>query len=153
MLCLSSEHNLRYFGLKPGCLWSHWLPKDTVKAQKSIKGCVQFASSGYSPKCRYADAEETNLLNKVVFFFFVLKVFSSLHNIQINPLMVMADGVFWQCFSYFSGPWHCNLLGSKWDSHKPPGFHPKYLKLCSKTNKAFMGLERHGGKWLMTQFS
>ncbi len=21
-------------------------------------------------------------------------------------------------------------FGSQWDSHKPPGFHPKYLKLC-----------------------
>ncbi len=34
----------------------------------------------------------------------------------------MADGAFWRCVSYFSGPWQCNLLGSQWDSHKPPGF-------------------------------
>ncbi len=27
--------------------------------------------------------------------------------------------------------------GSQWDSHKPPGFHPKYLKLCSKDEQSF----------------
>uniref|UniRef100_A0A8C2B728 Diacylglycerol kinase n=1 Tax=Cyprinus carpio TaxID=7962 RepID=A0A8C2B728_CYPCA len=27
--------------------------------------------------------------------------------------------------------------GSLWDSHKPPGFHPKYLKLCSKVERSF----------------
>ncbi len=64
------------------------------------------------------------LLNKVVIFIFFAykKVFSSLHK----------------------GPWQCYLLGSQRDSHKPPGFHPKYLKLCS---------EQNGGKWLMTKFS
>ncbi len=49
------------------------------------------------------------------------------------------DGVSWRCFSYFSGPWQCNLLGSQWDSHKPPGFHPKYLKLCSEDEQSFYG--------------
>ncbi len=33
---------------------------------------------------------------------FIQKVFSSLHNITIEPLM--AGGVFWRCFSYFSVP-------------------------------------------------
>uniref|UniRef100_A0A673LTX1 Phosphoinositide phospholipase C n=1 Tax=Sinocyclocheilus rhinocerous TaxID=307959 RepID=A0A673LTX1_9TELE len=31
------------------------------------------------------------------------------------------------------------LLGSQWDSHKPPGFHPKYLKLCSEDEQSFWG--------------
>ncbi len=35
----------------------------------------------------------------------------------------------------------------------PPGFHPKYLKLCSEDEQAFTALERHGGKWLMTKLS
>ncbi len=34
----------------------------------------------------------------------------------------MAD--FWRCFSFFSGLLQCNLLGSQWDSNKPPGSHP-----------------------------
>ncbi len=59
----------------------------------------------------------------------------------------MADGVFWWCFSYFYGPWPCNLLGSQWDSHKPPGFHLNILNCVLKTNEAFTGSERHGGKW------
>ncbi len=70
-------------------------------------------------------------------FYFRKKVFSSFHNITIEPLM--ADGVFWRCFSYFYGPWQCNLLGSQWDSHKPLGFHPKHLKLCSEDERSFYG--------------
>ncbi len=68
--------------------------------------------------------------------FSIQKVFLSLHNVMIDPLM--ADGVSWRCCSYFSGPWQCNLLGSQWDSHKPPGFHPKYLKLCSEDEKVIL---------------
>ncbi len=63
------------------------------------------------------------------------KVFSLLHKVQIEPLM--ADGLF--CLSYFSVPWQCYLLGSQWDSHKPPGFHLKYLKLCSEDERSFYG--------------
>ncbi len=53
-------------------------------------------------------------------------------------------------FHTFLGLDCVNLFGSQWDSHKPPGSHPKYLKLCSKYEQNF--LERHGGKWLMTIF-
>ncbi len=72
------------------------------------------------------------LLKKSHYFYFlcIQKAFSSLHNSQIEALM--SDGVSWRCFSYFSGPRQCSLLGSRWDRHKPPGFHPKYLKLCSE---------------------
>ncbi len=31
-------------------------------------------------------------------------------------------------------------------------FHPNILNCVPKMNEAFMGLERHGGKWLMTIF-
>jgi len=72
----------------------------------------------------------------------IQKVFSSLHNSQIEPLMTIL-GLFWWCLSYFSGPWQCYLLGSQWDSHKP-GFHPKYLKLCPEDELGLYGLERHG---------
>ncbi len=34
-----------------------------------------------------------------------------------------------------------------------PVFIQNTLNCVPKTNKAFMGLERNGGKWLMTQFS
>ncbi len=34
-----------------------------------------------------------------------------------------------------------------------PVFIQNILNCVPKTNKAFMGLERHVGKWLMTQFS
>ncbi len=86
-----------------------------------------------------------------LYFLCIQKVFSSLHNSQIKPLM--ADGLFWWCLSYFSGLWQCYLLGSQWDSHKPPGFHPKYLKLCSKDERSFDGFGTTWGLWLMIQFS
>ncbi len=55
---------------------------------------TQFASSGYSPKWCYADAEENKLLNKVVIFvFFAYKKYSrSFCNVKVEPLM--ADGLF-----------------------------------------------------------
>ncbi len=65
------------------------------------------------------------------------KVILLLHNSQIEPLI--ADGVSWRCFSYFSGPRQCYLLGSRWDSHKPPGSHPKYLELCSEDEQSIYG--------------
>ncbi len=34
-----------------------------------------------------------------------------------------------------------------------PVFIQNILNVVQKTNKAFTGLERHGGKWLMTTFS
>ncbi len=33
------------------------------------------------------------------------------------------------------------------------GYSPKCFKLCSEDEQTFMGLERHGGKGLMTPFS
>ncbi len=59
----------------------------------------------------------------------------------------MADGVSRWCFSYFSEPWQCYLL----DSHKPPGFHRKYFKLCSEDEQRFHGFGTTWGKWLMTK--
>ncbi len=41
------------------------------------------------------------------------------------------------CSTYVYEPWQCNLLCSQWDGHKPPGFHPKYLQLCSEDERTF----------------
>ncbi len=83
-------------------------------------------------------------LKKSSYFYFlcIQKVFSLHYKIQIQPLMV--DGLPWRCFSYFSGPWQWELLGSQWDSHKRPGFHPKYHKLCSEDEQSFYG---YGTTW------
>ncbi len=83
-----------------------------------------------SQKWRYGDEERQigdELLKKSCCFYFlcIQKVFSSLHKIQIEPLM--ADGQPWRCFSYFS-----SMSSSQRNSHKPPGFYLKYLKLCSE---------------------
>ncbi len=84
--------------------------------------------------------------SRYFYFLCVQKVFSSLHNSQ------MADGLFWQCFSYFSGPWQCYLAVNGIDISLPV-FIQNILICVLKTNKAFTGLELHGGKWLMTKFS
>ncbi len=47
---------------------------------------------------------------------------------------------------HFSGSWQWYLLGSQWDSHKPPGFHPKYLKFCSEDEQSFYGF---GTTWVI----
>ncbi len=39
---------------------------------------------------------------------------------------------------------NCLIVGSQWDSHKPPGSHPKYLKLCSEDKQSF---HRFGTTW------
>ncbi len=80
----------------------------------------------------------------VIFIFFAYKKYS--HNFikfQIEPLM--ANWLPWRCFSYFSGPWQCYLLGGQWDSHKPPGSYLKYLKLCSEDERSFYGVGRTCG--------
>ncbi len=86
------------------------------------------------------DREEMNCWKKGRYFYFfcIEKVFSSLHKIQIEPLM--ADGLPWPCFSFFSGLQPCYLLGSQRDNHKPPGFYLKYLKLCSEDELSFYGV-------------
>ena len=107
--------------------------------QKSIR-CLRSAhilQNGATLMWR--DTEETNCWIKSLFLFTLRTKKDSrhLHNVTVEPLI--ADGLFLRSFSYFSGPWQCNLLGSLWDSHKPPGFHPKYFKLCSEDERSFYG--------------
>ncbi len=100
--------------------------------------CVQGIISKMALRWRRGDVTVPNCWIKSLFlFYFHTKSILVAHNSQIEPLM--ADGVSWRRISYFYGPWQCNLLGSQWDSHKPPGFHPKYLKLCSEDERSFYG--------------
>ncbi len=41
-------------------------------------------------------------------------------------------------YTEYNQQWNV-LLGSQWDSKKPPGFYPKYLKLCSEDERSFYG--------------
>ncbi len=114
------------------------------------------AFDGWYPKWLYAEEERQRgdeLLKKSFYFYFlcIQKLFLLLHTIQIGPLM--ADGLPWRCFSFFSEPRQWYLLGSQWDSHKPPEFYLKYLKLCSEDEQSFNGDGTTWGKWLMTKFS
>ncbi len=102
-----------------------------MRMQKSVR-CLRSMANIQNSVMR-KDREETNCWRKVVLC--IQKVFLLLHKIQIEPLM--SDGLPWRCFSFFSGPRQCYLLGRQWDSHKPPGFYLKYLKLCSKDEQSF----------------
>ncbi len=85
----------------------------------------------------YADKERQkgdDLLKKIyILIFFVYKKYS--RRFQIEPLM--ADGLPWRCFYFFSGPRQWYLLCSQRDSHKSLSFYLKYLKLCSEDEQSF----------------
>ncbi len=66
----------------------------------------------------------------------------------------------WRQMDYFGDVFHTflgldsvNCLAVNGTVTSLPGFIQNILNCVLKTNKAFTGLERHGGKWLMTKFS
>ncbi len=138
-----------------------------IHSQKNIKNTypyvtddrelhTHFASIGCFPKWCYGDEERQRadkLLNKCRYFYFlcVHKIFLSLHKIQIEPLM--ADGLFWQCFYTFLCLDSVIYLAVNGTVTSLPVFIQNILNCVPGTNKAFTGLERHGGKWLMTKFA
>ncbi len=90
------------------------------------------------------DREEKNCwINVVIFIFFAYKKYSHCFiTLGLNHWWQMDyfDDVF---YTYFV-PWQCNLLGSQWDSYKLPGFHPKYLELCSEDEQRFYWFGKFG---------
>ncbi len=114
-------------------------PADTEDYAFCIQGITSKMALNW---CRW-DATVIVEYSHYFCFISVQTVFSSLHSGQIEP--PMAAGVPWRCFSYFPGPWQCNLLGS----YCAIIFIQNILYCVPMTNKAFMGSERHGGKWKM----
>ncbi len=82
-------------------------------------------------------------ITSLFLFYFRTKVFSSLHSIMIEPLM--ADGVFWRCFSYFMDLDSAIYLAVNGTVTSLPVFIQNILNCVLKTNEAFTGSERHGG--------
>ncbi len=93
------------------------------------------------------------LFNKVVIFvFFAFKKYS-------RSFIMLWLNHWWQ-MDYFDDVFHTFLgldsviyLTVNGSVTSLPVFIQNILNYVPKTNKAFMGLERHGGKWLMTKFS
>ncbi len=109
LLCVSRATRIRL--LRLFTLWFEW--KQRIWCAADTEEHKLLASNRYSPKWHYAEPEEMNGWIKLLFCFLCAeKVFSSLHNIQIEPLM--ADGLFWWCFLYFSRRRQCYLLDSQW---------------------------------------
>ncbi len=111
--------------------------------------CVQRIFSKMALRWRRWD----ELLNKVVIFiFFAYKKYS-------RRFIKFILNHWWQ-MDYFDDVFHTflgldsvNCLAVNGIVTSLPVFIQNILNCFLKTNKAFTGLERHGGKWLMIQFS
>ncbi len=113
---------------------------------------TQFASSRYSPKWRNADAEEMNCWIVIIFVFFAYKKYS-------RSFIMLRLNHWWQ-MEYLGDVFHTFLdldsviyLAVNGTVTSLPVFTQNILNCVPKTKWAFTGLERHGGKWLMTNFS
>ncbi len=80
--------NKHFFSLKSNTRMRYFRSNPCVAADTEER--TQFAFNGYSPKWRYGDAKRHTVEKKQ--HVCIQKVFSSLHKIQIEPLM--ADGLF-----------------------------------------------------------
>ncbi len=91
------------------------------------------------------------LLNKVIIFIFFAYKKCSRHFITFRL------NHWWQmdysddAFHTFLGLGSVNCLAVNGTVTNLPVFIQNILNCVLKTNKAFTGLERHGGKWLMTK--
>ncbi len=102
-----------------------WRGEETNSQLSMGKACSIKQKKTWGCKGTSASSVRSNIQNGAIltrrdresYFYFLCaqKVFSSLHKIQIEPLM--ADWLPWWCFSYFSEPQQWYLLGSRWDSH------------------------------------
>ncbi len=112
---------------------------------------TQFVSSRYSPKSCYADAEETCWIKCFLFFFSYKKYSHRFTTFRLNHWCQTdySDDVFDTFLCLDS----VNCLAVSGTVTNLPVYIQNILNCVLKTNKAFTGLERHGGKWLMTKCS
>ncbi len=101
---------------------------------KAYASCIQRIFS--KMVLRWIRGDE--LLNKIIVLFSLCRksvLVASLNSDWTTDgrwtILTMLFILFW--------PWQWNLLCSQWDSHKPPGFHPKYLELHSEDKQSFYG--------------
>ncbi len=108
---------------------------------------VVFSLTPMSFRTRKEETLLCLILNKVVIFvLFPYKKYSLVASyIMIEP--PMADGVFWRCFSYFMDLDSAIYLAVNGTATSLPVFIQNILNCVLKTNEAFTGSERHGGKW------
>ncbi len=64
----------------------------------------------------------------------------------------MADGVSWRCFHTFMDLDSAIYLAVNGTDTSLPVFIQNILNCVLKTNEAFTGSERHGGKWKMVEY-
>ncbi len=132
-------------------LFNNSLP-DSVASHSAILENIRWTQIAYALLCQphteYTDIQNRRgdeLLNKVV-----ICIFFCTEKVLFAPSKSdwTTDGRwnFWMMSFIFSGPWQWYLLGSRWCSHKPPGFHSKYLKLCSEDEQSFYGFGTTWGK-------
>ncbi len=130
--------NLRYFVWKPGGLWL---------SQNSVRSLHPADILQMVLRWRRGD----QLLNKVIIFIFFAykKYFCRFITVRLNHWWQMdySDNV----FHTFLGLDSENYLAVNGTVTSLLVFIQNMLNCVPKMNKAFTGLERHGGKWLMTK--
>ncbi len=105
---------------------------------------TQFPSSGYNPKWRYADVEETNCWIKSYFYFLCIQKYScSFVKLRLNP---------WCHMDYFTDLleprfWTLIVWGSLL-SMRALGVHQKYINLCSEDERRSHGFRTTWG-WII----
>ncbi len=135
LFCIRLNARMRYFNSKTRRIRILALRR----MQKSLHCLFSMGNIQNGATLTRRDREETICWKKVIIWFSLRKKnILLLHKIQIK--LPMADGLPWRWFSCFSEPQQCYLLGSRWDSHKPPGFYLKYLKMCSEDERSFYGV-------------
>ncbi len=141
LFCVSRATRIRL--LRLFTLWFEW--KQRIRYAADTEQRTLLASSGCSPKWRYADAEETNCWIKLLFWvFFAYKKYSlSFITLRLNHWWQI--DYFDYVFHTFLGLDNANCLAVNGTVTSLPVFFQNILNCVLKTNEAFTGLERHGG--------
>ncbi len=111
------------------------------------------ASSRYSPKWRYAEPEKTNCWIKLLCFVFLPQKMCSRRFIKFRLNHWWQMEYSGDAFHSFLGLDSVIYLAVNGTVTNLMVFIQNILNCVPKTNKAFTGLEQHGGKWVMTKFS
>ncbi len=147
LFCVSRTARIRL--LRLFTLWFERKQRICAVRLTAYAVCVQRILSKMALRwCRW-----DKLLNKVIIFiFFAYKKYSRRFiKFRLNHWWQM--DYFGDVFHTFLGLDSAIYLAVNGTVKNLPVFIQNILNCVPKTNKAFTGLERHGGKWLMAKFS
>ncbi len=135
-------------------LWFEW--KQRIRYAADTEERTLLASSGYSPKWRYTESEETNCWIKSLFLFSLHRksvLIASLYSDWTTDgrwtILMMLFFLFWALTVLFTWKSMGQSQTSRFSKYLKNHF-TKYLILCSEDEQSFYGFGTTWGKWLMT---